>query len=52
MPKAYWRGFRVLEIRDFNNSKWGQTVQIAVESTQHSNLMWVGLDQIEVREEE
>ena len=51
MIKAYWKGFRVKEVRDFNNSKWGQTVQIAVDSTMHSNLMWVCLDQIELREE-
>ena len=50
--KAYWKGFRVLEVRDFNNSKWGHTVQIAVYSTMHSNLMWVEPENIELRWEE
>ena len=52
MPKAYYDGFEVLEVRDFCNSKWGQTAQIAVKSTVYSNLMWVGTDYIEIREEE
>ena len=52
MIKAYWKGFRVLEVRDFNNSKWGHTVQIAVYSTIHCNLMWVEPENIELRWEE
>ena len=50
MIKAYWNGFEVLEVRAFNTSKWGRTVQIDVNSTMHPNLMWVGLDDIELRE--
>ena len=50
MIKAFYRGFEILEIRDFNNSKWGQTVQIDVNSTVYPNLMWVSTDSIELRE--
>lgn len=51
MVTPYWRGFRVLEIRDYNTSKWGQTVQIAVDSTIYTNLMWVDANNIELRKE-
>lgn len=51
MITAYWNGFRVLELRDFSNSKWGKTVQIALDSELYPNLMWVDLDSIILREE-
>ena len=46
---AYYKGFRVLEIRDYNRSKWGFTVQIAVDCSLMPNLMWVGADSIEIK---
>lgn len=52
MVKAFWNGFRVTSIRAYNNSKWGQTVQIDVQSTVYPNLMWVNVEDIELREVE
>ena len=52
MIKAFWEGWRVTEIRAYNLSKWGFTVQIGVDSTVYPNLMWVSVDSIELREVE
>lgn len=52
MVKAFYEGFEILEVRDFNNSKWGHTVQINVNSTLYPYLIWVGTDYIELKEVE
>lgn len=46
MTNAYWNGFRVKEVRDYNDNG----AYIAVDSTMHSRLMWVSQDSIELRE--
>lgn len=46
---AYYKGFRVIEIRGYNKSNWGFTAQIALDSSLMTNLIWVSVDDIEIR---